>query len=99
MGCVECCSRLHKRFLISSKGVLFISFISATVNSPVVSVPVLSNTMVCALANSSIVSPPFTSKPDFAPRPSPTIIAVGVASPMAQGQEITNTAMARIMAT
>ena len=36
--------------------------------------------------------------PFFAARPNPTEMAAGVASPMAQGQEITSTAMARIMA-
>ena len=30
-----------------------------------------------------------------APRPKPTAMAAGVANPIAQGQEITNTAMAR----
>ena len=36
--------------------------------------------------------------PISAPRPVPTISAVGVANPKAQGQEITNTAIAAIIA-
>ena len=34
--------------------------------------------------------------PSLAPRPIPTVIAVGVASPRAQGQEITKTAIAEV---
>ena len=63
-------------------------------NSPVVSVPVLSNTILFTLANFSNVPPPFNRIPFFAALPIPTITAVGVANPMAHGQEITSTAMA-----
>ena len=57
------------------------------------SVPVLSKTIVFILANFSKVSPPFMSIPFFAARPIPTITAVGVANPIAQGHEITSTAI------
>ena len=62
-------------------------------NFPVVSVPVLSKTTVSIFANASNVFPPFISNPFFVAKPTPTITAVGVAKPIAQGQEITKTAM------
>ena len=64
-------------------------------NFPVVRVPVLSNTIFFILANFSNVPPPFNKIPFFAALPIPTITAVGVANPMAHGQEITSTAIAR----
>ena len=45
----------------------------------------------CAISNASA---DFTRMPLAAPRPVPTMMAVGVASPNAQGHEITNTEMA-----
>ena len=63
-------------------------------NFPVVRVPVLSNTIFFILANFSNVPPPFNKIPFLAALPIPTITAVGVAKPIAQGQEITNTAIA-----
>ena len=61
-------------------------------------VPVLSKTIFFTLANSSILLPPLIKIPSFAALPIPAIIAVGVASPIAQGQEITKTAMLLINA-
>ena len=66
--------------------------------SPVVIVPVLSKTMCFALAKISRLCPPFIRIPFRAARLIPTITAVGVANPIAQGQEITNTAIAFKMA-
>ena len=63
-------------------------------NLPVVKVPVLSNIIVFVFANSSRVLPPFIKIPFLAALPIPTITAVGVARPIAQGQEITSTAIA-----
>ena len=60
---------------------------------PCVNVPVLSKTMYFIPLSFSKVSPPFTSTPLRADRPIPTATAVGVANPMAQGQEMTNTAI------
>ena len=60
----------------------------------VVMVPVLSKNICLIDANFSNVSPPFINIPFFAALPMPTITAVGVASPIAQGQEITSTAIA-----
>ena len=69
------------------------AIISVTTGFPSVIVPVLSKTIVliwCAVSNAS---PPFIRTPCSAPFPVPTIIAVGVASPNAQGHAITSTAI------
>ena len=58
-------------------------------------VPVLSSTTICALPASSSETAVLKRMPFFAPTPFPTMIATGVASPSAQGQEMTSTAMAR----
>ena len=65
----------------------------ANLNEPVVSVPVLSNTIcLMFLKFSRLVA--FRNKiPVLAARPNPTAIAAGVANPMAHGQAITNTAI------
>ena len=63
---------------------------SVTVGFPSVIVPVLSNITVSTLCASSKASPLFISIPFSAPLPVPTIIAVGVASPSAQGHAITS---------
>ena len=52
-------------------------------------VPVLSRTTVSMLWAVSRASADLIRMPFVAPLPVPTIIAVGVASPSAQGQEIT----------
>ena len=64
---------------------------SVTEGSPFVRVPVLSNTMVCNLLAFSIASAPLKSTPNSAALPVPAIMADGVASPTAQGQEMTST--------
>ena len=53
--------------------------------------PVLSRTTVLILWRVSKAWADLDKIPRLAPLPVPTIIAVGVASPKAQGQEITNT--------
>ena len=57
---------------------------------PRVIVPVLSTITTLTLCNFSNVSASLIKIPSLAPLPTPTIIAVGVASPNAQGQAITN---------
>ncbi len=57
-------------------------------------VPVLSSTTVSMLWVISKASADLIKIPLAAPRPVPTIMAVGVASPSAQGQEITSTEIA-----
>ena len=58
---------------------------------PLVIVPVLSKTTVSVFFNLSRLSALLKRMPFFAPMPIPTVIATGVASPSAQGQEITST--------
>ena len=57
-------------------------------------VPVLSRAMISTLPASSRASLVLNRIPCFAPTPLPTIMATGVASPKAHGQEMTNTVMA-----
>ena len=64
---------------------------SVTDGFPSVIVPVLSITTVSTERNVSNASPDLTSIPFSAPLPVPTIIATGVASPSAHGQEMTST--------
>ena len=54
-------------------------------------VPVLSSTTVSTLWVISRISPERMRMPCLAPSPVPTMMAVGVASPRAQGQAITST--------
>ena len=61
---------------------------------PSVSVPVLSKMTVSMRRAVSSASPPRMRMPASAPRPVPTMIAVGVARPMAQGQAMMSTVMA-----
>src|SRR5699024_8918112 len=65
---------------------------------PVVTVPVLSNTMVSTLRVDSNTSGPLMSTPIWAPRPVPTSSAVGVARPRAQGQAMISTATVAVNA-
>ena len=69
-----------------------------TVGTPSVSVPVLSKTTAFTLWAVSKLSADLIRMPFFAPCPVPTIIAVGVASPKAHGQEITRTETAAFSA-
>ncbi|MNJ68308.1 hypothetical protein D3C77_645450 [compost metagenome] len=61
---------------------------------PFVTVPVLSRMTVSTLCVVSKCSPPLNSTPSSAARPEPAMMEVGVASPSAHGQAITNIAMA-----
>ena len=65
---------------------------------PSVSVPVLSRTMVSIRPAASSASPPRTRIPASAPRPVPTMIAVGVARPIAHGQAMITTPMNAVSA-
>lgn len=66
--------------------------ISVTFGFPSVIVPVLSKTIASILHATSSGSPHLIRIPFCAHFPVPTIIAVGVASPSAQGHAITMTA-------
>eukprot|EP00123_Amoebidium_parasiticum_P017272 comp23779_c2_seq1/m.41236 comp23779_c2_seq1/g.41236 ORF comp23779_c2_seq1/g.41236 comp23779_c2_seq1/m.41236 type:complete len:313 (+) comp23779_c2_seq1:1163-2101(+) len=65
---------------------------------PVVSVPVLSNTTAVTLEANSKGPPPLIRTPWRAPRPVPTMTAVGVARPRAHGQAMTSTVMRKLKA-
>ena len=65
---------------------------------PVVTVPVLSSTTVSTRRVDSSTSGPLIRMPSWAPRPVPTISAVGVASPSAHGQAMISTATAAVNA-
>ena len=67
---------------------------SVTSGSPLVRVPVLSITTVSIRAAVSSAVAFLNSMPRLAPRPVPTMIAVGVARPSASGQVITTTVIA-----
>ena len=67
---------------------------SVTCGAPLVMVPVLSKTTVRTACADSSASADFTRMPLAAPRPVPTMIAVGVAKPSAHGHEITRTEIA-----
>ena len=71
---------------------------SVTVIRPVVTVPVLSSTIVSTARVDSRTCGPRIRMPSWAPRPVPTIRAVGVASPRAQGQAMISTATAAVKA-
>ena len=65
--------------------------IATTFGLPSVSVPVLSTTSVSTFSIRSSASAFLISTPACAPRPTPTMIDIGVASPSAQGQAMIST--------
>ncbi len=65
--------------------------IATTFGLPSVSVPVLSTTSVSTFSMRSSASAFLISTPACAPRPTPTMIDIGVASPSAQGQAMIST--------
>ena len=64
---------------------------SVTANSPVVTVPVLSNTTAVSPRTRWSASLDLKRIPFSAPRPMPTVIDIGVARPSAQGQAMIST--------
>ena len=66
--------------------------IATTLGLPSVSVPVLSITSVSTFSMRSSASAFLIRTPACAPRPTPTMIDIGVASPSAQGQAMISTA-------
>jgi len=71
---------------------------SRTIGEPAVKVPVLSKTTIVMFLIRSRISPPFIRTPKPAAMPVPTITAVGVARPRAQGQAITRVDMPKLKA-
>ena len=68
-----------------------VTMTATTSGSPRVSVPVLSSTTVSSDAACSSATAFLNRMPRLAPRPVPTMIAVGVARPSASGQVMTTT--------
>mmetsp|Transcript_25611 Transcript_25611/g.77208 ORF Transcript_25611/g.77208 Transcript_25611/m.77208 type:complete len:349 (-) Transcript_25611:275-1321(-) len=95
MGCAECCSAAAAAASSSSRpqprGAVDARQSPASRGFPSVSVPVLSKTTHVACAAASRTAPPLTSTPMRAPTPVPTMTAVGVARPSAQGHATTTT--------
>ena len=67
---------------------------AVTAGLPSVSVPVLSTTSVSTFSSRSSASAFLMSTPAWAPRPTPTMIDIGVARPSAHGQAMMSTATA-----
>ena len=70
---------------------------ATTFGRPSVSVPVLSTTSVSTFSIRSSASALRISTPACAPRPTPTMIDIGVASPSAHGQAMISTLTAATM--
>ncbi len=98
IGCSEACSRDPARRSSSASSVPTAVCTSASAIRPVVTVPVLSRTTVSTRRVDSRTSGPLMRMPSWAPRPVPTISAVGVARPRAHGQAMIRTATAAVKA-
>ena len=94
IGCSERASTAAASQSAASAFVLALVMTSTNSIRPSVSVPVLSSTATSTRRVCSRTLPPLMMMPNCAPRPVPTMIAVGVASPSAQGQAIMRTATA-----
>ena len=90
-GCSDFCST-EAASVRSSSGFAFPKAITSVKEGlPEVTVPVLSKTTASTFSKDSIASALLNRMPFLAPRPVPTMMAVGVAKPNAHGQEITRT--------
>ena len=98
IGCSDADSSAAARRRTSSADSPSAATTSWTVISPVVTVPVLSSTMVSTRRVDSSTSGPLIRMPSWAPRPVPTMSAVGVARPSAHGQAMISTATAAVKA-
>ncbi len=94
-GCSEATSATAAQRSNSSRRIPAAGRTSVTDGSPRVRVPVLSKITVRILVVASIASAPLKRTPCSAPFPVPAIMALGVAMPTAQGQEITSTVIDR----
>ena len=94
-GCSEPCSKEAATFKISNFEfrISVAVKISVIFGLPTVSVPVLSKTMLLTLCKVSKLPASLIKTPSVAARPTPTIMAVGVANPKAHGQATTKTAI------
>ena len=69
---------------------------ATTLGLPSVKVPVLSMTSVSTFSSRSSASAFLISTPDCAPRPTPTMMDIGVARPSAHGHAMMSTETAAI---
>ena len=90
-GCSLARSTLAASRRISSSSNPAAATIATTFGLPSVSVPVLSTTSVSTFSMRSSASAFLISTPACAPRPTPTMIDIGVARPSAQGQAMIST--------
>ena len=97
-GCSLCCSRAVARVRSSVSVTPVAGYTPTTVGLPSVRVPVLSKATIFTLPACSTEVAVLKSMPFRAPLPIPTIMATGVASPRAQGQEMTRTDIACMIA-
>ncbi len=94
-----CSDDFSKEYAIFKKSCSLISLIiSVTFGFPFVIVPVLSKITYLTSPKVCSASAVLNNIPLSAPLPVPTIIATGVASPKAHGQEITKTEIAKLNA-
>jgi hypothetical protein len=93
-GCSLAFSTLaaHRSASLSSKPLA--ATMATTFGLPSVSVPVLSTTRVSIFSMRSSASAFLIKTPTWAPRPTPTMIDIGVAKPSAQGQAMIKTVTA-----
>ena len=91
IGCSDFDSIAPTIFSSSPSFILLNTNMSFTCGFPTVIVPVLSKTIAFIECASSKLSADFINIPFSAAFPVPTIIETGVASPKAQGQDITKT--------
>ena len=90
-GCSLARSTLAARRRISASLKPSAATTAVTAGLPSVSVPVLSTTSVSIRSMRSSASAFLISTPAWAPRPMPTMIDIGVASPSAHGQAMIST--------
>ena len=98
IGCSDAASTAPARRSTSSREAPFSGATSTSSILPSVTVPVLSSTIVSTRRVCSRISGPLIRMPSCAPRPVPTISAVGVARPSAHGQAMIRTATAAVKA-
>ena len=98
MGCSEASSTAPARRSTCASSSPSATVVETSACLPVVTVPVLSSTIVSTLRVDSSTSGPLMRMPSWAPRPVPTISAIGVARPSAHGQAMMSTATAAVNA-
>ena len=93
-GCSLATSTLAANFKTAASSKPCAATMATTFGLPSVSVPVLSTTSVSTFSRRSSASAFLMSTPPWAPRPTPTMIDIGVARPSAHGQAMMSTVTA-----